>query len=243
MNEAIAAIKQGKTKYGSAAGEKKLREKIAETYKTKSEQVIITPGSKWAIFSIMTLYLKKGDGIILPSPHWTAYEEIAKLLGAKIKFLKTELEKEWQIEPEKLKSLIDRNTKLIILNNPNNPTSKVIDENTIEEIVDIANKKGIKILADESYADISFKKVKSILDFSGEHFYVNSFSKTFAMTGWRLGFAIVPTNFAKEMIRLNQITSLVFLHLFRKQGLKRLNLKKEYQKRCEKFIKKELILL
>jgi aspartate aminotransferase len=148
---ASKALKEGKTKYGSAVGDKKLREKIGQIYQIKPERVIISPGSKWAIFSIIYLLLKKGDNIILPSPHWTAYEKIAERMGIKIKFLKTKLESNWEINLEELENLIDKKTRLIILNNPNNPTSKVINEKIVEGIVEMANKNKIKILSDETY--------------------------------------------------------------------------------------------
>jgi aspartate aminotransferase len=237
INHATKAMKEGKTKYGSAAGEKGLREAIAKQYETKLEKVVITPGSKWAIYAIMKVFLKKGDNIILPSPHWTAYQEIARDLGVEVKLLETSLENNWEIDLSKLESLIDEKTKMIIVNNPNNPTSKVIAENTMQEIFEIAEKKGIKILSDECYADISFKKVKSILDFSQEHFFVNSFSKTFAMTGWRLGFAIVPEKIAKEIIRLNQITFTCVPPFIQEAGIKALSLKEEISKEMKKIYK------
>lgn len=241
IRAALFALKKGKTKYGSAAGEKRLREKIAGLYKTKPEKVIIAPGSKWAVFSALSLILKKEDNLILISPHWTAYELMAKKIGAEIKFLKTELESNWEINLEELEKLIDRRTKMMILNNPHNPTSKVFGEKTIKGIVDLANKNSITILSDETYSDISFKKVKSILDFKGNHIFINSFSKTFAMTGWRLGFAIVKNELARKMTEFNQMTITCVPPFIQEAGLLALeqkakisnSIKKIYKKRAE----------
>jgi aspartate aminotransferase len=163
-------------------------------------------GSKWAIFSIMFLFLKKGGNVVIPTPHWTSYELIAKSLGAEIRLLKTDIDSNWKIDVEKLRDLIDQKTRLVILNNPNNPTSKVANEKVLGEIVQTANNKGATILSDEVYSDISFVRTKSILDFDEDHILVKSFSKTFAMTGWRIGYVIVKKELAEKMMKLNQIT-------------------------------------
>jgi aspartate aminotransferase len=207
VEAAYDAMKQGKTKYSSAAGEKKLREELASIHGVSEDNVVITTGSKWAIFSLMFLLLKKGENVVIPSPHWTSHELAAKKVGAEPRFLKRNLESDWRIDVEKLAELIDEKTRLIILNSPSNPTSKVVDEKTFGEIVQIAESRGITVLSDEVYADISFVPAKSILDFGTDHIFVNSFSKTFAMTGWRIGYAVVEKELAQRMIKLNQITT------------------------------------
>ncbi len=206
IEAAFEAMKQGKTKYSSSAGEKKLREELASIHNVSADNVVITAGSKWAIFSLMFLLLKKGGNVVIPTPHWTSYELTAKSLGAEIRFLKTDIDSNWKIDVEKLRDLIDQKTRLVILNNPNNPTSKVVNEKVLEEIVQIANNKGATILSDEVYSDISFVKTKSILDFDDNHILVKSFSKTFAMTGWRIGYVIVKKELAEKMTKMNQIT-------------------------------------
>jgi aspartate aminotransferase len=169
--------------------------------------VVITTGSKWAVFSLMFLLLKRGENVVFPSPHWTSYELAARRVGAELRFLRGDLESDWKIDVEKLGNLIDEKTRLVILNSPSNPTSKVIDEKTFSEIVQIAESKGVTVLSDEVYSDISFVKTKSILDFGKDQILVNSFSKIFAMTGWRIGYAIVKKELAQKMIKLNQITT------------------------------------
>jgi aspartate aminotransferase len=236
IEAAYEAMKQGKTKYSSFAGEKKLREELANLHKVSADNVVITTGSKWAIFSLMFLLLKKGGNVVIPSPHWTAYELAAKSLGAETRFLRTEIGSEWKIDVEKLEDLVDRKTRLVLLNNPNNPTSKVIDEKTLDEIVQIANDKGIAILSDEVYSDISFVETKSILDYGNEHILVKSFSKTYAMTGWRVGYAVVEKELAEKMTKLNQITLTNVPVFVQEAALKALELREEIANRIrEKY--------
>jgi aspartate aminotransferase len=208
VEAAYASMKAGKTKYSSSYGELRLRQKIAEVHGVNTENVVITPGSKWAIFSTMFLMLKNGGNVIIPTPYWTAYDLIAKSFGAKTKLLHTELKDNWEIDLDKLEGLIDKETKMIILNNPNNPTSKTLNPKTLDGIVELANKKGVTILSDEVYGAISFVKTKSILDYDKEyrHILSNGFSKTFTMTGWRIGYLIANKMLIDQITKLNQIT-------------------------------------
>jgi len=241
IEAAYEAMKKGKTKYSSSAGEKKLRETLASIHGVSADNVVITAGSKWAIFAAMYLLLKNGENVIIPTPHWTAYDLTAKSLGAEIKLLRTELESDWRIDLEKLEALIDERTRLIILNNPSNPTSKVVDGKTVREIVRIADNHGVTVLADEVYADISFVETKSVSDFSSNHVIVKSFSKTFAMTGWRIGYIIANKELVDKIVKLNQIT-LTNVPVFIQDGaLKALELRheiiqkirEEYRRRAE----------
>jgi len=234
IEAAYKAMKNGKTKYSSSAGEIELREALADIHGVSEDNIVITPGSKWAIFAVMYLLLKKGENVIIPTPHWTAYDLTARSLGVETRLLKTKLESEWTVDLEKLKSLIDEKTRLIILNNPNNPTSKVMGEKTVEEIVNIADDKGIKILSDEVYADISFVRTKSILECSSSssnHIVIKSFSKTFAMTGWRIGYAIADKELIEKIVKLNQITFTNVPVFIQEAALKALELRNEIIKR------------
>lgn len=233
IEAAYEAMKRGKTKYASSFGEKKLREGLANIHKVSADNVVITPGSKWAVFSAMYILLKKGDNVVIPTPYWTAYELIAKSFGAKTRFLRTNFNSNWEINPEKLEDLIDNKTRLIILSNPNNPTSKVYDGKVLSKIVQIANDKGIKILSDEVYSDISFLETKSILDYGDNHILVKSFSKTFAMTGWRIGYVVVKKALAGEIMKLNQITLTNVPVFIQEAALKALELRQEIAKKIQ----------
>jgi aspartate aminotransferase len=224
VEAAYDAMKRGKTKYSSAFGEKSLREKLAGIHKVYADNVIITPGSKFGIFSVMYLLLKDGGNVVIPTPYWTAYALTAKNLGAETRFVRTELDSNWKIDLETLENAIDKDTRLIILNNPKNPTSNVIDPKVLDGIVRIADDRGITILSDEVYADISFVKTKSILEYGGDHILVTGFSKTFTMTGWRLGYAIANTELIEKMAKLNQITISNVPVFIQEAGLKALEL-------------------
>ena len=240
IEAAYDAMKRGKTKYSSSYGETKLREKLAEIHGVSVDNVVVTSGSKWGIFATMYLLLKSGGNVIIPTPYWTAYDLIAKSLGAQTKLLKTELDDNWRIDLEALENLIDRETRMIILNNPNNPTSKAIDAEVLDGIVQIANDKGVTILSDEVYGTISFVKTKSILDYGENHILSNGFSKTFTMTGWRIGYIIANKELIDRITRLNQITINNVPVFIQEAALKALELqkqltmaiKKEYQERA-----------
>jgi len=206
IDAAYAAMKKGQTKYGSAYGEKALREKLASIHGVSADNVVLTPGSKWGVFATMYLMLKGGGNVVCPTPYWTAYGLTAKTLGAETRLLKTEFDDNWRVDVEKLERLIDKNTRMIILNNPNNPTSNVIDPKVLDGIVEMANEKKIPILSDEVYADISFVKTKSILDYEGNHVLITGFSKMFTMTGWRIGYVIANKELVNQIAKLNQIT-------------------------------------
>lgn len=243
IEAAYAAMKAGKTKYSSSYGEIKLREKLAQLHGVKAENVVITSGSKWGIFATMYLLMKGGGNVIIPTPYWTAYDLMARSLGANFRLLRTELENEWKVDLDKLEGMIDKDTRLIILNNPNNPTSKAMDSETLDGIVEIANRKGVTILSDEVYGTISFVKTKSILEYDGEqkHILSNGFSKTFTMTGWRIGYIIAEKMLIDKITKLNQITINNVPVFIQEAALKGLEMQKqistkiqsEYKERAE----------
>lgn len=242
VDAAYEAMKAGKTKYSSSYGEPALRQKLAKLHGVKPENIVIMPGSKWGVFASMYLTLKGGGNVIVPTPYWTAYSLAAQTIGAETRLLRTELANEWEVDLEKLEKLIDKNTKMIILNNPNNPTSKVIDDDTLDGIVEIANKHDITILSDEVYSTIAFTKTKSILAYDGDcrHILSTGFSKTFTMTGWRIGYIITNKPLVDKITKLNQITINnvpVFIQAAALKGLElqskiATNIKREYQERA-----------
>jgi aspartate aminotransferase len=241
IEAAYEAMKQGKTKYSSSYGEKRLREKLADFHGVSADNVVITPGSKWGVFSTMYLLLQGGGNVVIPEPYWTAYDLTAKTVGAETRLLRTELDSNWRINLETLESLIDKETRMIILNNPNNPTSSVIDEKALDGIVKIANDKEIMILSDEIYSDISFVKTKSILEYGDNHIMVSGFSKMFTMTGWRIGYVIANRELVERIVRLNQITFTNVPVFIQEAALTALGLhdqltgaiKREYQERAK----------
>ena len=241
IEAAYDAMKRGKTKYSSSYGELPLREKLAKIHGVSADNIVITPGSKWGVFSTMYLSLKGGGNVVIPTPYWTAYDLIAKTVGVETRLLKTELEDGWRIDLDKLERLIDDKTRMIILNNPNNPTSKVMDDEVLDGVVEIANKKGVTILSDEVYGTIAFTKTKSILDYGeNNHIVTTGFSKTFTMTGWRIGYVIAKKELVDRITKLNQITVNNVPVFIQEAALKALELQKqlstkiknEYQERA-----------
>ena len=206
VEAAYVALKKGRTKYASAFGERTLREKLGSIHGVSADNIVITPGSKWGIFSTMYLMLKNGGNVVIPTPYWTAYGLTALNLGAEARLLKTDLNSNWRVDLEALEELIDNKTRLIILNNPSNPTSKVMDEKVVDGIVKIAHENNIMILSDEVYSKISFVDTKSILDYNSDNILVTGFSKMFTMTGWRIGYVIANEKLISKIGKLNQIT-------------------------------------
>jgi aspartate aminotransferase len=243
IEAAYNSMKRGKTKYSSSYGELSLRQKLAKIHGISVDNVVITPGSKWGVFSTMFLLMKGGGNIVIPTPYWTAYALIAKALDAEVRLLKTELKDEWRVDVDKLETLIDDKTRMIILNNPNNPTSKVMDNDTLDSVVEMADRKGVTIFSDEVYGTIAFTKTKSILDY-GElknHILTTGFSKTFTMTGWRIGYIVANKELVDRITRLNQVTINNVPVFIQEAALKGLELQKqiatkiknEYQERAK----------
>src|ERR687884_227758 len=188
--------------YTETKGIIKLRQAIANKVQnnTKEDQVIITPGARFAVFSAFASLLGIGDEVISIEPAWPAYRECADFIGAKTKIIKTTLEEKWNPDLKRFEDLINSNTKMIILNYPNNPKGKILDDNSMRKIIRISKDYGIYILSDEVYSDYSFNGFKSILDYGyDKSIMISSFSKGHAMTGFRVGYAISNENIITKM--------------------------------------------
>ncbi len=210
------ALDEGFTGYTETAGIPELREAIAdylnERYGSdvKPDEVIVTTGAKTAIFLAIAAYLEPGSEIIVPEPSYPAYPEVARFLGAKPVYVPLKWngpEKGFSLDIEKLESSITERTRMIVVNNPHNPSGAVFPPEQVEELMDIARRKKILILADEIYdnfiyEDARFKSFISFGDWRDYVLYVNGFSKTFSMTGWRLGYLVVRHDVAEKLKRL-----------------------------------------
>src|SRR5918911_2759534 len=196
--------------YTETKGIIKLRQAIANKVQnnTKEDQVIITPGARFAVFSAFASLLGIGDEVISIEPPWPAYTECADFVGAKINLLKTTLEQQWIPDMRTLGNMINTSTKMIVMNYPNNPTGKVLDEKTTEKIVSLARDNNIYLLSDEVYSDYAFNGFKSILEYGyDKSITISSFSKSYAMTGFRVGYAIANTDTVDKMAKV-QATAL-----------------------------------
>ncbi len=198
-NAAIRAIKDGFTKYTAAAGVDELREAIAEKLEAENgldyakQQVVVSNGAKHSITNVLFAILNKGDEAVIPSPYWTSYPEMVKLADGVPVFAGTD---NFQLDARQIESAVTKKTKAIIINSPNNPTGAVFSGNALKRVAEIAADNGIYVISDEIYEKFVYgEKHMSIASFSGLKdlaVVINGFSKTYAMTGWRMGYAAGP---------------------------------------------------
>jgi aspartate aminotransferase len=194
--------------YTDTPGIAKLREAIAtkEGGGISRDQVMVTPGGRFAVFSAITSLLKAGQEMIVIEPAWPAYKECTDFVGARSKVLTTTLEDKWVPDTKRLEAMINSSTKMIVLNYPNNPTGKVLDDKTMEKIVLIAKDHGLYLLSDEVYADYVFGRFSSIRKYEyANSIIVGSFSKRYAMTGFRVGYGIANKDIISKMAKVQAV--------------------------------------
>ena len=211
---AIKAIEEGKTKYTYPLGILKLRSVIAQyigkrnNVKISSRMVGVTPSAKMAIYLAMTAILEPGDEVIYPDPGFPIYGNLTEFLGCIHRPIPLIEEKGFNFDLETFKGLLNKKTKLIILNSPNNPTGSVIPRKTIIAISEMVKKYNIWVLSDEIYSEMIYgrEKYESIYSVKGMQertILIDGFSKTYAMTGWRLGYLIFPEQFSSMINNLS----------------------------------------
>ncbi len=205
IKAAQSALAKGLDKYGSAYGELPLREELSALHGCSAKNIVITPGSKWGVYALLKLHLQPGENAVIFSPYWSAYSLMCKSLGAESKLVNLKMENNWKPDLDAFNSAIDSKTKVVILNSPCNPTSSAFSQKDEEKIIEIAREKGIVVLADDAYRDLLFEKRKE-RPLSEGVLGACTFSKTFGMTGWRIGYSVVPEDVAKKLVSLNQIT-------------------------------------
>lgn len=201
------AITAGKTKYGSSYGEMELRQRLADHHGVAVENILIGPGSKFLLYSLLHHFLSSSDDeVVLPLPSWSAFPLMVKDLGkGMVRSIPTTLEGRWQI-PEDIESSLTRHTKLIILVNPNNPTSTIQGDATVERLREIARKKNIILIFDEAYHALQHVPVpEQAIDVENE-IRVRTFSKPYSMTGFRIGYLVARKEVVDELAKFFQIT-------------------------------------
>lgn len=205
-NELLKTFEKKRIHYTQTNGVPTLRKLIAQERSVKEENVIITPGARFAVFSAMVSNLSIGDELIISEPAWPAYRDCANFIGVKVKAIRTNIEQKWHLDLDQLEQLITSNTKMIVLNSPNNPTGKIIREREIDDILKLARKNNIFVLSDEVYSMYSYIPYKSILDFGyDKSIMVSSFSKSHAMTGFRVGYAISSKDVIDRISKIQAI--------------------------------------
>ena len=201
VDAAVKALKEGFTRYVPPQGIPEFREEIARHVSeftgagdTRPEETMVLPGAKQAIFLAIASYVELGDEVIIPDPSFYSYEHLTRYAGGKPIFVPLREENDFRMLPEDVQAVVTNKTKMIILNSPHNPTGSVLAKSDVKGILEIAKEKGILVVSDEVYDHYVYEgKFTSVLtDPEWRDFVVciNSLSKTYSMTGWRLGYVV-----------------------------------------------------
>jgi aspartate aminotransferase len=209
---AIEALRRGETHYTPSAGILPLREAIAEEVrKTRDipvgpDHVVVTPGAKPIMFFVILALCQEGDEALYPSPGFPIYESMINFVGAKGIPIPLRMENEFRIDVDELRSLVSPRTKLIVLNSPANPTGGVLTSADLQAIAQIALEYDCWVLSDEIYSRIIYEgqhySIASLPGMMERTIILDGFSKTYAMTGWRLGYGVMPKALASHVARL-----------------------------------------
>ena len=203
------ALKGEKTHYTESRGIPELVEGLRAYLKSKNhfdanpEQLVITVGGRFAVYAAIAIAVKEGDTAMIIEPAWPAYREQIEFVGGKAISVQTSLEDGWGPSVEKIEERIRQNTKAIVLNYPSNPTGKIVKPSLFREILEVANRHNLTVISDEVYDSYSFAPCPSILEGGADRFILtSSFSKTWAMTGFRVGYAVCDRQSAEKIVRL-----------------------------------------
>ena len=203
---------KGFLKYGQVKGMPVFREELVKFISKKfntnvtPDNIIVSPGARFSIFTAITTLLNPGDEMIVIEPAWPAYKDCALNAGIKVRTINTTLEDKWEPSLKQIENTINANTKMIVLNYPNNPTGKILPEKLQDDIIELAKKNDLYILSDEIYSQYAKADWKSILSYNYEKSIVTqSFSKSHAMTGFRVGYAIADSKIIEKMAKLEAL--------------------------------------
>ena len=212
IDAGIAALRSGWTHYGPAAGLPKLREAIARDagrmrgIEISPEEVVVVPGGKPIIFFTLLALANEGDEVIYPNPGFPIYESMINFSGARAVPIPLREQRQFRLDVKELAGLITPRTKLIIINSPANPTGGVLKEQDIRQLADAIGDRNIMVLSDEIYSRLIFEgknfSPMAIPEFRERTILLDGFSKTYAMTGWRMGYGIMRPDLAAQIARL-----------------------------------------
>lgn len=219
IEAAKRALDTGFTKYTPAAGMPELKKAICEKFlkdnglSYEPSQIVVSTGAKSSLFHAICAMIDEGDEAILPSPYWLTYPELVKLAGGKTVFVKTLAKDGYKMTAEELEAAITEKTKLLILNSPNNPTGAVYTKEELTAIAKVCEKKKIYVISDEIYEKLVYGgeehiSIASLSDYMKEHTVViNGMSKSYSMTGWRIGYLAAPQDIAKAVSSMQSHTT------------------------------------
>ena len=254
VKAAVDALHKGWTHYGPSAGLPDLRQAIAEHVsrtrgvEVASNEVVVVPGGKPIIFFSILALADVGDEVIYPNPGFPIYESMIHYVGAKAVPLALREEREFGIDLDELASLISDRTRLIILNSPHNPTGGVLSKRDNLEIAEIIGDRNIMVLSDEIYSRLIFEgehhSIMSIPGFQERTILLDGFSKTYAMTGWRMGYGVMRADLAAQFTRLMTNSNSCTASFTQIAGIEALrgdqspveHMRQEFQKRRDEFV-------
>ena len=212
INAGVDALQSGWTHYGPSAGLPELRETIAnEVSRTRAvevapEEVVVVPGGKPIIFFSILALVDEGDEVIYPNPGFPIYESMIRYVGGRAVPVRLSEERDFALNVDELSHLISDRTKLIIINSPHNPTGGVLGKHDLEQIVEAIGDRNIFVLSDEIYSRLIFDgkhhSIMSVPGFKDRTILLDGFSKTYAMTGWRMGYGVMRADLAAQVARL-----------------------------------------
>ena len=214
-DEGIYSLEKGRTFYTSNSGLKELKTEIANyiertqglTYDADHE-VIVTVGGSEAIDIALRAMIDEGDEVLIPQPSYVSYEPCAILANARPVIIELKEENEFRLTAQELREAITDQTKILILPFPNNPTGAIMEKKDLEEIAEVIREKDIFVISDEIYAELTFKgkhvSIASLPGMKERTVLINGFSKAYAMTGWRLGYACAPAQIMEQMVKIHQ---------------------------------------
>jgi len=212
IHAATDALDHGWTHYGPSAGLPDLRQAIADdvsrsrAVKVTPEEVVVVPGGKPIIFYAILALIDVGDEVIYPNPGFPIYESMINFVGGKAVPIPLREELQFRLDVDQLKRLITERTKLIIINSPQNPTGGVLEKSDIQGIADAIGDRDIMVLSDEIYSRLLFEgqhhSIMSMPDWQERTILLDGFSKTYAMTGWRMGYGVMRPDLAQHVSRL-----------------------------------------
>ncbi|MBQ6095186.1 MAG: aminotransferase class I/II-fold pyridoxal phosphate-dependent enzyme [Lachnospiraceae bacterium] len=214
-DEGIYSLEKGRTFYTSNSGLKELRIEICNYLKRSQDltydplkEVIITVGGSEAIDIGLRAMINPGDEVLIPQPSYVSYEPCAILAGAKPVIINLKAENEFRLTAAELEEAITEKTKILILPFPNNPTGAIMEKSDLEAIAEVVRKYDIYVMSDEIYAELTYKgkhvSIASLPGMQERTILINGFSKAYAMTGWRLGYACGPEAIIKQMTKIHQ---------------------------------------
>ena len=211
---AKTALDEGKTRYGPAVGEPKLRQAIANKLKNdnnlnyQAENIIVTNGGKFSLFNMMQALIEPGDEVIIPAPYWLSYPEMVTLAGGTSVIVDTLAENDYKITPQQLEQAITPKTKLFVFNSPSNPTGAVYSPDEVRTLAKIIVERDILVVSDEIYEKILYDDAVHLSigsindDIFARTITSNGFAKSHSMTGWRVGYAAAPIELLKAMAKI-----------------------------------------